>query len=587
MQNSSQSNQNTIFEWLKFIPLVIFAGIAPLIVHLKVLSYPELAENLWLPSGFKVNDIFNYYKAQTILFSGVLAVIGLIIHYVFKGFKWRRDYLAVLTLGVFVAISATLSVHSSVAWSGYPEKMQGGLMWLTYLVMIIYISQVLVSNVDHIRMLRIIQISGIIVVGIGVFQTLGMDFFRSELGARVILGGNLYEKFSSDVINFSFGEHQAYGTLYNPNFVGSYVSMLFPLSIYGYFKDENRVLKIVWGLLGVGAIVMLVGSQSRAGLFGLGAVLFSLVLWMLMKGRKHAKHGIIGIVIILTLGVGINAITGAAYSSKLLQSFKTAQTSADVQKIALNDHEIHLELSDGKTIVATYEVKEGEVHSEFVDEDGDTYTIKLDSEGYYHIDGIDILRFAFGEVSDVQFLTFDINGSRWDFAYQEDGVKFINPVGRLSGIITTESGSWAGLETMGSNRGYIWSRALRIAKTTAFIGKGPDSFALEFPQTDYVNKENLYQSRSIVVDKAHNGYIGMAIELGWMAILIFTALQVRLIIKGFSQGREGVFLSLALIGIGITNVFNDFNIHTMFLHVVVMGMLIATLFEMKSENMGA
>ena len=587
MQKMSQNEDTNLAGWLKFIPLIIFVGIAPLMVHLKVIPYPELASNLWLPSAFKTNDIFNYYKAQVTLISGVTALVGLVVHYVFKGLRWKRVYIAIAVFALLVALSAALSSHSSIAWSGYPEKMQGGLMWMTYLIFIVYTSQIITNDQDVKCILRIIQFSGVIVVAIGVFQTLGMDFFRSELGARVILGSKLYSQLSSDVVNFTFGEHQAYGTLYNPNFVGSYVSMMFPLSIFGFVKDESKLAKGLWVFLGLGSIVMLIGSQSRAGFLGIGAVLVSMVIWMLFKGRKRAKQIMLGFACLLIVGILVNSATGFAYSSRLLETFKTTQINSTIEKISIEDHTIFLTLTQGNTIQATYNVIDGEVHSDFVDENGEDYSIKLDSEGYYHLEGIDILRFAFGKVSDIQFLTFDIEGSRWDFAYQEDGVKFINPVGRLSSIVTTESGSWAGLETIGSNRGYIWSRTLPITKSTMLIGKGPDTFALEFPQTDYVNKENLYQNRAIVVDKAHSGYLGMAVELGWLAIAIFVAIQIYLIRRGFVVGHEWVFLSLGLIGIGVTNMFNDFNIHTMFLHVIVMGILIASLLNKKDKKMGA
>ncbi len=587
MQNMSQKEVNNPLSWLKFVPLFLFAGIAPLVVHLKTIRYSELSVHLWLPSEVITNDIFNYFKSQISLGAGVAAIIVLVVLYVFKGLKWNKVYAGIGILGVLVICSAFLSSHQSVVWTGYPEKMQGALMWLTYLLAIVYISQIIVTKQDVKTVLRIVQFSGLVIVAIGVFQTLGMDFFRTDMGARVILGNELFSKVSSNPVNFTFEEHQAYGTLYNPNFVGSYVSMLFPLSIYGFLSEKNRLAKITWVLLGLGSIIMLVGSQSRAGLLGVGVSIAVLFLWMALKGRKYAKKVIVGLACLFIVGMISNIVTGSVYTDRILESFKTVEVNGRIEKVRIEDETITLALKDEHVVVVTYNVINGEVHSDFVNENGEAYTIKLDNEGYYHIDGIDDLRFAFGEVSGISFLTFDISGSRWDFAAQDDGVKFINPVGRLSGIVTTESASWNGLETIGSNRGYIWSRTLPITKSTMLIGKGPDTFALEFPQTDYVNKENLYHNRAIIVDKAHSGYLGMAVELGWLAILVFVAIQIRLIVYGFSVGQEWVFLSIALIGIGVANLFNDFNIHTMFLHVVVMGLMIAALLEKKTEKMGA
>ncbi len=582
MQNVNQKSAKVQWmDWIKFIPVILFAGISPLVLHFKQTKYPNLAEQKWLPSGFMVNDIFNYYKAQTLLIAGGLALVFLIGYIVLNGLKKHKVYIPLGLFALFIVLSAFLSTYPDVAWNGYPEKMQGTYMWLTYIIMIVYVSQIIESKSDKIRLIRILQFSGVFIVGIGFFQAIGLDFFKTDLGARFLLGSKIYNQYSADVVSFKFEKYMAYSTLYNPNFVGSYVSMFVPFSVFGYITEENKILKNLWPLMAVGSIVMLIGSRSRAGFIGTGVAIVTLILWWLLKERKNAKRAVLIVLGVAAVGFIADIGTGQTFSSHLLSSFKTIQIDKSVDSIDMDGNRIEIVLEGGKVIRAEYAVEGEDVHAEFRDSEGISYSVLADQAGYYHMDGIENVRFTFGKVENINFITFDIDGVRWDFASTSDGVKFINPMGRLSDIVTTKSDAWDGLETLGSNRGYIWSRTLPLSKQSLFVGTGPDTFALEFPQTDYVNKENLYQSRSIVVDKAHNGYLAMALEMGWAAVVFFIGMNVYLVLEG-SKKRQIMPVATACVGLLVATVFNDFNIHTMFLYVVAVGALVALKSEVQS-----
>ena len=63
-----------------------------------------------------------------------------------------------------------------------------------------------------------------------------------------------------------------------------------------------------------------------------------------------------------------------------------------------------------------------------------------------------------------------------------------------------------------------------MLKSTIVAGKGPDTFALYFPQYDFLNKLRYYQTGGIFVDKAHNMYLQTALNTGILSLLALLAI---------------------------------------------------------------
>ena len=76
--------------------------------------------------------------------------------------------------------------------------------------------------------------------------------------APMVRPSSLPKKFNG--ITASFGKGVSYATLYNPNYVGSYVALVLPLTIYEAVQDEKNRYKIVAAASAVCQLIMLKGS---------------------------------------------------------------------------------------------------------------------------------------------------------------------------------------------------------------------------------------------------------------------------------------------------------------------------------------
>lgn len=120
---------------------------------------------------------------------------------------------------------------------------------------------------------------------------------------------------------------------------------------------------------------------------------------------------------------------------------------------------------------------------------------------------------------------------------------------------------------MGSGRGYIWSRSIPLLRDTWFLGHGPDTYAMYFPQQDAVGKLMYLGSTHKIVDKPHNIYLQQAINTGIISLLALLVLWGGYLLQSLIiywqsdfkdwKARAGVAIMAAVAAYLVTGFFND------------------------------
>jgi O-antigen ligase len=109
-----------------------------------------------------------------------------------------------------------------------------------------------------------------------------------------------------------------------------------------------------------------------------------------------------------------------------------------------------------------------------------------------------------------------------------------------------ESFGFEGVERLGSNRGYIWSRSIPLLAKNIFIGQGTDCFAFAFPQNDVRAKLRFLSNPYVIVDKPHNMYLQTGINTGVISLVITLAVFVLFIWQSFSVVKSKNYLLTAI-----------------------------------------
>lgn len=553
-------------ENIAILPITAIVLIVPLIVHMKVVPIESSIRAFWFQSSFDY-DFFSYYK---MLFTVILVSAALLLYalnvVINRNIPRKSNYYIPLVIYIiFVVLSTLFSQYKSIALFGFMNRYEGMLALLSYAFLIFLVINI-VKNEEQIKLILLSLIISSFVIGlIGVFQYYGLDFFKSSLGKRIMLPVN-YREFISGV-DIKFGNFSIYSTLYNPNYVGSYSSMILMLCIPFIVFSKNRVYTLLAGGTACIMFANLIGCGSRAGLAG---VLISTIFFVILAWRgilKNLKRILFFMLFITFIYYSMNTVSHGKISYNYTQKNINQITNNSVSQ---NGTLIDV-VSEGNAIkiITSTEVLiikciEGKIH--FEDDKGSVLALKNENGKFLVLNQ----RYKHYQLSydyDLKILSVARGDKKLKFLVNDDRFMLLNNNGEPDFITPIEKIGFKGYEHFGSGRGYIWSRSLPLIKKTIFIGKGPDTFALYFPQNDYIGKLITFNDMGIIIDKPHNFYIQTAINTGVVSCTALIVMFVMYISKSIRKYRRknpesfqqitGVGLLFSVSSYLMTSAFND------------------------------
>ncbi|SFH80383.1 O-Antigen ligase [Tindallia magadiensis] len=415
-------------------------------------------------------------------------------------------------------------------------------------------------------------ISAFVAGGIGFFQYFGLDIWQTAIG-KFLITPLQYQ----GVVDPSFisRDYSIYSTMYNSNNVGSYFAMLFPISLvlftFAFAFANNSISKKYATIFSLLMFMNLLGSRSRAGWLGAGvAVFFFFIIHRHMIKLKIKEFALLG-TLMLCLGLVMNIVSagdlsanvnieGATISDDLGNEYVTyaetkedgslyIETNRQTLRIAIDDdflvfHDIANQVID----YALEETPEGRLEITLKDHNFDSLLITFEDN--------------------LQAFQIEFTGMRnpIPLALTNDGIKGYQFNHELVPLGPVESFGFDGYESLGSGRGYIFSRTLPLLKDTILIGKGPDTFTYFFPQHDLVGKANFINVYGIV-DKPHNFFLQVAFSSGIISLIsilgLFAIYFVRSLYTINTERPYSIWSItasssfLAFIGYAFAGFFND------------------------------
>jgi len=237
----------------------------------------------------------------------------------------------------------------------------------------------------------------------------------------------------------------------------------------------------------------------------------------------------------------------------------------------------------------------------FKDKTGNYLFYSVDNKNKIHFEKDEYARydFQFGQHEEGPGLIFNYGSLTAHFLITKTSFRFIDPSNHIVDLEEIPSWGFEGKELWGSSRGYIWSRTLPMIKSNLLIGKGPDTFAIYFPQNDYIGKLISYDTMKIIVDKPHNMYLQTAVNTGLislLALIIFLLMYIVSSIRWYWKhpphdllSNIGAAILFSVIGFMTTGIFNDsvVSVSTVFWILLGLGVSINLhLYHHTSEENG-
>jgi len=535
------------------IPYIFIVAVVPLIVYLYLDNLEPIEVANWKGSD-QYPDFLSWWKSRWFIIASsagqCLFVFRIIQGRVRIGWKPGLHIPAALYI-ILIILSTVTSEYVSIALSGFVARYEGMFVLLFYILNMLVVST-LINEEGQVRILfGALLVSASIMCLLGLTQLAGRDFFSTSFGKSFILPA----KYAPSQLSFKFG-NMVYGTLSNPNYMGSYAVLVLPIAVASVFLARGKGLRIAAAVLSVLLLVNLVGSRSDAGLVGLGAGAVVAVIFFRKKIFRNK------IIIALFLAV---VLAGAGFAaSRVLSGAGAGAAEYYLEDMVFEGNTAKI-VSSTETLVITYE----KPHLYFYDTDNNRLEIDMSEDGESTV-----IRFRNPAYQDYSLkLTGDIlkvrnNDVELYLRIRQDSLALVGNAGNdVVHISKPEAINVRGYEKLGSARIYIWSRVIPLLKNSILAGYGPDTFTIKFPQDDYIGKVNAYGTPNMIVDKPHNLYLQIAVNTGLVSLLAFLALVAVYIVSSvklyFARDVSSAFASYGtsvFIGICsylVTGLFND------------------------------
>jgi O-antigen ligase len=617
--------ENSIEEKSDFLGLGLLATIiclVPLIVYAKVVYYEGILHELYSKPG--TVNYFTWYKMVWLYI-----LTGSALFYFVLNKKVRQSWFhkPLIAYGFLTIISAAFARYSNLAFYGNPMRHTGLWTQLCYLVVAFLFIQMVRKTKDLKYIVTPLLISAALLSLIGVLQFFGVDYFNSSFKDNYLMNETVFELAPlvknakrTSVVSAIFS------TFGNSNFVGSYMSMLFPLTLVILLGLSSRIKFLILPL-NVLLFMNLVGSRSRASL--LAAFIAIAVSLVFMRKIILMRIKLIGLIL---LAYALSFFAMEAYSIKgpyrLLDTFWQRRfiTSAnpyanfdDLEikkrnaKVVFGGKPVILKLSKDNNLeffdadnnripfrwvaVTKFGLPIEPHESDFeVDPNADSNVInavnaKIKIENdiedtktpavYRDLKEPEIMQVFFkpGLLASYKIFFFpqgnviqiDRGGPKIYLEATTEGFNLLNYHWQRVSHIKAESIGFKGREMFASGRGYIWSRSLPLLKKVLLIGFGPDTFMAHFPNKDYLGKLKYWGTMNYLFEKPHNLYLQIAFNSGLIALLAFATLLIAYFKQSFS-----IYLSCQLTdysmlaGAGITVAILGYLVSGMFYDSVIM-----------------
>lgn len=521
--------KKTTEKQICLIPIALWLVVIPLIVKLKFYANP-LVDYPWYSNEVNLADFFLYYKSVFATITGVIMLAMLI----WQISKMRRkdtlintDTRMFLPIGIYLFLAIVSSLFSKYGYfcvHGMPDQFETVWNIIAYIVAMVYCYFVITYHDADKSILWITFVGAALVGLICVLQYFKIDIYR------MIYTGEGY--------SFSFEEGVVYGPFYNINYVGFYTLLLVPLFIALFVCCKKAVVRVITALLTVALLIALVGADSLAADISLVVVAAFAVFFLLLKNAKSKK--------ILWLPIGVlvvGAIGACVIALPRVNAYLAASNTekTDLENIYTNDDNVEIDYR-GQKLYIQMEQKDDTLAFNLCDQDQNPisceYQSSADGEYYYYTindDRFSAITLTPAVITDdptTYGFMVSVDEKGWYFTNEltEDGTYYYyNDLGKICKLTpdtpSADFGPLVNKSSLANGRGYIWNKTMTILKDYIFVGSGADTFALVYPNGDFVDKYNNGYD-NMIITRPHCMYLQIAVQSGVLSLICFLVFYI-------------------------------------------------------------
>lgn len=573
--NLKQEGQEIVFfHKLKLFLLAFTLLCVPLVMRIYLYD-PKLSEYPWFSDSNFEADIFLHYKGVTLVALAGIMVLVLLYDILKNKEKIAKGYWLAFLFGyaILSVVSTALSPYRYFGIHGSYEQHETIWVLLAYCVVTFYAFYYVRNEKATDFIINSLLILGVVFSVIGLTQLLGKDFFETDFAKALMIPNHIEEVYEfRENLQFNFsgsGNHQVYLTMYNPNYVGPFVALVFPIFISMSVAAKKKGRKFLWASIAGVHFLAAMGSGSKTFL---GSFLVSGIFGFLIY-RKRLKKGwkiaLASVLLLLIATVGYFYSINTNMITYVKNALSTKENENPVGEMAFFEDRAELLYKKDRIAISFNESPKEEGNLSFKDEKGEEISYQETEEG------VILERPAFEGVS--FHLVPDDSGERnvvvvllpegrISIVNTKEGYRYMTIMGKEDEIIYPPTAIIQNHDAFASGRGYIWARTFPIMGKYWVLGSGADSFTLVFPQKDYIGKLN-GGFKNMIITKPHNIFMQIWVQTGFLSLVCYLILALFYLVKSLHYYMRnevdtvekffGAGISLGMIGYLVSGVFND------------------------------
>ncbi len=526
----------------RMLPVALLVAVVPLLMG-QFEHETGLTKYPWFGGGEVDYDFFLGWKSF-VLTMLAFVMAGCIVVRLWKEkrkISFGKILLPLLGYGVLAFFSACASVNKTFSFSGGYEHFETVWVLLSYVLVVYYAFLYAQTELELQVVADAICLCGTVIGILASLQGIGLDLFVTKPFLRLITTKEFLDGMGAEM-GSNFSVNTAVATLYNPNYMGVFGSMMIPFLLMMLLFEKNKWRRI-WHVGNVVLVmVALLSSRSRAGLIAAIAALCVALVFAFHKILKWWFLTIPAVNFLVVLVLLVNAYNDNIIFDRLKNIFapdnvvvaeEVAEDGTVIRKTGLT--ELYT-TKDGvvftyNEVTRTVALYVGDGVFGFYAEDENGAPVEL-------IANEDVTEFSFEHpalaavklspvfVGDEMGFRIRAEGD-WNFIYNESKKKYqyYNGYGKESDMRMAESFGFANRQRTFSGRGFIWSRTLPLLKDHVVLGSGPDTFVLEYPQTDYLMmQKNGFGGQ--LMTKPHSWYLQVGVQTGVLSLVCLLGFYV-------------------------------------------------------------
>lgn len=516
----------------ELLPIIFVMGIVPLIVKQK--NYmTNLNVFSWYSNESYAVDMFNYYKMTFLIVAAVIMALLLLVDFLDGSARIKKPariiFIVLATYELLAVLSCCFSKYRWFSVHGTIGHFETVFVLMAYGILLLYTY----CSVKRERDVRaVLLLWGVLLVPmilIGFTQIAGHDFYGTDLGNRLIMTAESYKAGASTRETFEKG--RVYLSLYNPNYVGAYGAMLTPLMVTLCLYSKSWKSRVFYGFLSAGLLICLMGASAKTGLAALALSLFCLGV-LLRRQIIHRKKVFLVVAalagVLCVCFVLVRGDTLVREVTKAIKGFRRNTTIYNLEGIETRQDGVEVKYKGNMFLIQSVVDSDQNMGFMLTDAQGDSVELVANEENTFYT--IKDERFSNIRITPASYegtLVFDLNieGKSRYFSNQTQyqGYYYLSPYGKFTKINTAPHWGFEGYEGFATHRGYTWARTLPLLKDYFFIGSGPDTFLMVFPQDDYIIKAREgFEDK--LMSKPHNLFLQIGVQTGVLSLAAYLTL---------------------------------------------------------------